>query len=120
MKMIIAIVQDQDSQELADQLVKNNFRATKLATTGGFLRAGNTTFLCGVNDDRVDEILSVINQTCGNREQLVSPITPMGGSADCTFHIQLKLKLAVLLYLLCQLMHSINFNSIIQSSIRDT
>lgn len=44
MKMIIAIVQDQDSQELADQLVKNNFRATKLATTGGFLRAGNTTF----------------------------------------------------------------------------
>lgn len=69
MKMIIAIVQDQDSQELADQLVKNNFRATKLATTGGFLRAGNTTFLCGVNDDRVDEILSVINQTCGNREQ---------------------------------------------------
>lgn len=81
-KMIIAIVQDQDSQELADQLVKNNFRATKLATTGGFLRAGNTTFLCGVNDDRVDEILSVINQTCGNREQLVSPITPMGGSAD--------------------------------------
>lgn len=78
MKMIIAIVQDQDSQELADQLVKNNFRATKLATTGGFLRAGNTTFLY----DRVDEILSVINQTCGNREQLVSPITPMGGSAD--------------------------------------
>ncbi|MCE3399510.1 cyclic-di-AMP receptor, partial [Staphylococcus aureus] len=52
MKMIIAIVQDQDSQELSDQLVKNNFRATKLATTGGFLRAGNTTFLCGVNDER--------------------------------------------------------------------
>lgn len=118
--MIIAIVQDQDSQELADQLVKNNFRATKLATTGGFLRAGNTTFLCGVNDDRVDEILSVINQTCGNREQLVSPITPMEAVRIRTFHIQLKLKLAVLLYLLCQLMHSINFNSIIQSSIRDT
>ncbi len=38
MKIIIAIVQDQDSQELADQLVKNNFRS-KLATTGGFLRA---------------------------------------------------------------------------------
>lgn len=79
MKMIIAIVQDQDSQELSDQLVKNNFRATKLATTGGFLRAGNTTFLCGVKDDRVDEVLSVIDNTCGNRDQLVSP---MGGSAD--------------------------------------
>ncbi len=106
MKMIIAIVQDQDSQELADQLVKNNFRATKLATTGGFLRAGNTTFLCGVNDDRVDEILSVINQTCGNREQLVSPLLHLWEAVRIrTFHIQLKLKLAVLLYLLCQLMH---------------
>lgn len=82
MKMVIAIVQDQDSQELSDQLVKNNFRATKLATTGGFLRAGNTTFLCGVDDGKVDDLLSVINKTCGNREQLVSPITPMGGSAD--------------------------------------
>ena len=81
MKMIIAIVQDQDSQELSDKLVKHNFRATKLATTGGFLRAGNTTFLSGVEDDRVDEMLKVINDTCGNREQLVSPITPMGGSA---------------------------------------
>jgi len=80
--MIIAIIQDQDSQELSDQLVKHDFRATKLATTGGFLRAGNTTFLCGVDDDRVDDILTVIDNTCGNREQLVSPMTPMGGSAD--------------------------------------
>ena len=76
--MIIAIVQDQDSQELADQLVKNNFKSNKIGNNRWVLRAGNTTFLCGVNDDRVDEILSVINQTCGNREQLVSPITPMG------------------------------------------
>ncbi|ARJ51027.1 cyclic-di-AMP receptor [Staphylococcus lutrae] len=82
MKMVIAIVQDQDSQELADKLVENNFRATKLATTGGFLRAGNTTFLSGVEDERVDEILELIGNSCGNREQLVSPITPMGGSAD--------------------------------------
>ncbi len=120
MKMIIAIVQDQDSRNLQMNLLKITLEQQKLATTGGFLRAGNTTFLCGVNDDRVDEILSVINQTCGNREQLVSPITPMGGGASTYIHIQLKLKLAVLLYLLCQLMHSINFNSIIQSSIRDT
>ncbi|WP_372426817.1 cyclic-di-AMP receptor [Mammaliicoccus sciuri] len=82
MKMVIAIVQDQDSQNLSEALIEKNFRATKLATTGGFLRAGNTTFLCGVKDERVDELLRVIDGTCGNREQLVSPITPMGGSAD--------------------------------------
>ena len=82
MKMIIAIVQDQDSPALSAPLVPPNFRATKLATTGGFLRAGNTTFLCGVDDERVDEALTVIDNTCGNRDQLVSPMTPMGGSAD--------------------------------------
>lgn len=67
MKMIIAIVQDQDSQSLSDVLTKNNFRTTKLASTGGFLRAGNTTFLCGVEDERVNELLTLINGTCGNR-----------------------------------------------------
>lgn len=45
MKMVIAIVQDHDSQRLTDKLTKNNFRNTKLASTGGFLRSGNTTFL---------------------------------------------------------------------------
>ncbi|MCG7421081.1 cyclic-di-AMP receptor [Macrococcus epidermidis] len=82
MKMIIAIVQDQDSQSLSDVLTKNNFRTTKLASTGGFLRAGNTTFLCGVEDERVNELLALINGTCGNREQVVTPVTPMGGNAD--------------------------------------
>lgn len=82
MKMIIAIVQDQDSQSLSDVLTKSNFRTTKLASTGGFLRAGNTTFLCGVEDNRVNELLTLINSTCGNREQVVTPVTPMGGNAD--------------------------------------
>ena len=52
MKMIIAIVQDRIVKTFRPTR-KNNFRATKLATTGGFLRAGNTTFLCGVDDDDV-------------------------------------------------------------------
>ncbi|WP_414042084.1 cyclic-di-AMP receptor [Macrococcus animalis] len=82
MKMVIAIVQDQDSQSLSDTLTKNDFRTTKLASTGGFLRAGNTTFLCGVEDERVNELLTIINTTCGNREQVVTPVTPMGGNAD--------------------------------------
>src|SRR5699024_3469538 len=70
MKMVIAIVQDHDSQRLTDKLTKNNFRNTKLASTGGFLLSGNTT------------LLNVIDDTCGNREQTVAPVTPMGGNAD--------------------------------------
>ena len=46
MKLVIAIVHSDDSHNLNDELTTNGFSATKLATTGGFLRSGNTTFFC--------------------------------------------------------------------------
>ncbi|WP_114572242.1 cyclic-di-AMP receptor [Exiguobacterium flavidum] len=82
MKMVIAIVQDKDSLRLAESLVEHDFRATKLATTGGFLKEGNTTFMMGVPTERLDELMGVIKQNCSSREQMVSPISPMGGHAD--------------------------------------
>ncbi|WP_438348331.1 cyclic-di-AMP receptor [Paenibacillus sp. FA6] len=82
MKLIIAIVQDKDSNRLSGELVKANFRATKLASTGGFLRAGNTTFMIGVDDGQIDAVMSVINKSCKVREQLVTPVTPMSGTTD--------------------------------------
>ncbi|RFU62625.1 cyclic-di-AMP receptor [Peribacillus glennii] len=82
MKMIIAVVQDKDSHRLLNQLVDHNFRATKLATTGGFLKSGNTTFMIGTEDIRVDKCLEIIKENCQSRQQLVAPVSPMGGNAD--------------------------------------
>ncbi|WP_108672148.1 cyclic-di-AMP receptor [Peribacillus acanthi] len=82
MKMIIAVVQDKDSNKLLNALVDHNFRATKLATTGGFLKSGNTTFMIGTEDIRVDKALQIIKDNCKAREQLVAPVSPMGGNAD--------------------------------------
>ncbi|MBN9656204.1 hypothetical protein GLW00_19455 [Halobacillus litoralis] len=82
MKMIIAVVQDKDSSRLTDALAENNFKTTKLSTTGGFLREGNTTFMIGCDDDQVDDALDIIKDNCSQREQMVAPISPMGGNAD--------------------------------------
>lgn len=82
MKLVIAVVQDKDSNRLSNALIKAGFRATKLASTGGFLRSGNTTFMVGVEDDRVKEVLKVIKDNCQVREQLVTPVSPMGGTTD--------------------------------------
>ncbi len=82
MKLIIAVVQDKDSTKLLGDLVDNNFRATKLATTGGFLKSGNTTFLIGTEELRVNKALEIIKKNCESREQLVAPVTPMGGNTD--------------------------------------
>ncbi|KAB2329111.1 cyclic-di-AMP receptor [Cytobacillus gottheilii] len=82
MKLILAVIQDQDSNKLMNALVDNNFRATKLASTGGFLKSGNTTFMIGTEDIRVDRALQIIKDNCQSREQLVAPVSPMGGHAD--------------------------------------
>ncbi|MBM7601320.1 uncharacterized protein YaaQ [Virgibacillus halotolerans] len=82
MKLIIAVIQDKDSSRLVDALGEENFQTTKLATTGGFLKEGNTTLMIGCEDEYVDEALKVIEDNCSHREQMVAPISPMGGNAD--------------------------------------
>ena len=59
MKLLIAIVQDEDSSKLVSKMMQQGFGVTKLATTGGFLKAGNTTLLLGVDDSRVEEAIEV-------------------------------------------------------------
>ena len=75
MKLVMAIVQDKDSNRFANEFIDANIRATKLSSTGGFLKAGNSTFIIGIEDDRVDEALALIKKTCQSRKQYVS--TPM-------------------------------------------
>jgi uncharacterized protein YaaQ len=82
MKLIVAVVQDKDSIKLIEALMTKGYRATKLASTGGFLKEGNTTLLIGVDTDQVPEVLSIIRKTCKSREQLVTPLTPVGGPVD--------------------------------------
>jgi len=82
MKLIMAIVQDKDVGRLVESLVEAGHRSTKLASTGGFLREGNTTILIGVEDGKTDEVLKIIKATCKSREQLVTPLSPIGGPVD--------------------------------------
>ncbi len=78
----MAVVQDKDATRLLELLISKGYRATKLASTGGFLREGNTTLLMGIEEDRVDEVVSLIKRECRSREQVVTPLSPMGGAAD--------------------------------------
>ena len=55
MKLILAIVNNDDSAAVAATLTKEGFSITKLSTTGGFLQTGNTTLLIGAEDDQVDK-----------------------------------------------------------------
>jgi uncharacterized protein YaaQ len=76
-KLIIAIIRDHDSTAALDALVTGNFRATRIASSGGFMREGNTTLMIGVEAERVDEAIAAIKAAC-------SP-APAGGHRATVF-----------------------------------
>ena len=75
MKLIFAIVGSEDSGKVSSALTKAGFSLTKLATTGGFLMSGNTTFLIGTEDDKVDEVIAVIGKHSKKRTQMVPALS---------------------------------------------
>ena len=81
MKLIIAIVQDEDASRLVSNLMSEGYGVTKLATTGGFLRAGNTTLLVGVDDDKFDGAMKVIEHVCKSRKQIATSPSPIAGTS---------------------------------------
>lgn len=82
MKLLLAIVQDKDSTRLSNEFVDAGVRATKLSTTGGFLKSGNTTFIVGIEDERIQEVLDIIRETCQAREQFMTPPISLDVSMD--------------------------------------
>lgn len=61
-KLIIAVVQNEDADGVVDALLEEDYRATRLASTGGFLRRGNTTLMIGADEDQVDRVLDIIKK----------------------------------------------------------
>tara|TARA_Y100001934_G_C12215557_1_gene708210 strand:- start:359 stop:688 length:330 start_codon:yes stop_codon:yes gene_type:complete len=73
MKLLLTIIQDPDSNKLQKVLTDRGLGVTKLSSTGGFLRQGNSTFLIGVEDDQVPEVRELISSTCRERTELMIP-----------------------------------------------
>lgn len=69
MKLIIAIIKDEDNEAVSRALTKKDFRVTFIASTGGFLRSGRSTLLIGVEDDQVEIALDVIRSSCKKPEK---------------------------------------------------
>ncbi len=84
MKLIVGIVNEDDGRRLEKKLIENQIGVTKLASTGGFLRSGNTTFLSGVEDDQVDKTLAIYENTCSKRKihQTMAPVSRFDFSVE--------------------------------------
>lgn len=80
MKLLIAIIHDEDTVELLGTLTESGYGVTKLATTGGFLKAGNTTLLIGVEKEKVEDVIGIIREVCKTRKGVISPPSPVVGA----------------------------------------
>ncbi len=78
MKLLIAIVNNDDSAIVSSALTREGFTVTKLSTTGGFLMVGNTTFLIGADDDKVSKAKEIIKERSQKRTVTTTTTTGYG------------------------------------------
>jgi uncharacterized protein YaaQ len=79
MKLIVAILRDEDTENVSHALIDCEFRVTQIASTGGFLRRGSTTLMIGVEDEKVEQAIQLIRKNC-------SP-TDTGGKKRATLFV---------------------------------
>ena len=77
MKLVVAIVHNEDARALVDALLEREYRATRLHSSGGFLRQTNATIILGVEDAQVDEVVALVREKCTSRTQVVNPMPPI-------------------------------------------
>ncbi|CCF83339.1 cyclic-di-AMP receptor [Nitrolancea hollandica] len=77
MKLIFAVIQGKDVENLLTALREAGYRSTQINSAGGFLRENNVTVLIGVDDLEVPDIVRIIKQNCYSRTQYVNPLLPI-------------------------------------------
>jgi uncharacterized protein YaaQ len=90
MKLIYAIVNNDDSHPVSNALTHSGFSVTKLASTGGFLMSGNTTFLVCSDDEKVDEVIEIIKENSRKRKQFVPASSSYGEGGYASFPVEVS------------------------------
>jgi len=84
MKLLFAIISNDDSKELVRSLIENKISVTRIASTGGFLRSGNSTLMIGVEESQLEQTLGIIKEKSSRRHSVVIPVTGLPYSAGST------------------------------------
>lgn len=70
-KLIVVITSDDEADSLIRKLVERGYPATKVSSTGGFLRKGNATIFSGVGAEEIDNVVALIGDVCKARTDFV-------------------------------------------------
>ena len=90
MKLVLAIVSNDDASNVSSALTKENYQMTRLATTGGFLRAGNTTLIVVTDDDKVERCIQIIGEESKQRTEIVPSTASYDNGRFASFPVEVQ------------------------------
>lgn len=92
MKLVIAVIQQEDSQEIMNELLQDGFKVTKLKGVGGFLEEGNVVLMMGVEDTHITKVIKFFKKSCISRDRYINalPFTPIEGVPPLSFPIKVS------------------------------
>ena len=90
MKLIIAIVNSDDSTSVQASLTKEGYFVTKLSTTGGFLRSGNTTLIIGTEDEKVAKAIDLIKEESKKRTEIIPATASFDISRYASYPVEVQ------------------------------
>lgn len=90
-KLVVAIVQRRDAGRAIAEMNRRGLTATKLASTGGFLRAGNTTILVGVQAADVEIVVAILRRTCALRQEVIASTASTPGVEAVPFPVEVSI-----------------------------
>jgi uncharacterized protein YaaQ len=76
MKLILAVIQNEDEDALTDAMEIEGFSVTRIGSSGGFLRASNVTLMTAIEDSQVDRVLALLGKHCKQRTKHLHPWVP--------------------------------------------
>jgi uncharacterized protein YaaQ len=85
MSLVLSIVRYEDADKVVGGLLAGGHRVTRINTAGVFLRRRNVTLLVGVRQDKVDEVLTIIQTNCRRREGATPASEGMPSYSATTF-----------------------------------
>lgn len=90
MKLVIAVVQGSDAEDILDALRQSGYRATQITSAGGYLRETNVTLLIGIDDADVPAVVNIVEQNSTARRKFVNPLmpfAPVAGSEESSVRV---------------------------------
>ncbi len=92
-RLVIAVVHDKDADALESGLNEARFQVTRLKSSGGFLKEGNTTFFIGTRQEYVDELLDIIEENCRCRSRTIAPMSPLASELESYYSLPMEVEI---------------------------